>query len=94
MNDMHDIFSKTLGDILTDFQVTTTAMPMHEPTAAPQRASKPKRVKTQAKATNTSKKPANSPKIDLNTEDNKDFDLRQAVIYAEILRPKFKDEEF
>lgn len=90
MNDMHDIFSKTLGGILTDFQISTTL-------AAEEGAvktHKPKKAKAQPKPKNSPKKPVNTPKIDSNPTDGTEFDLRKAVIYAELMTPKFKDEEF
>ena len=90
MNDMHDIFSKTLGDILVDFHTNNTIIPEHTPAQTPA----PKKTKPKAKRTNSSKKPVNTPKIDLNPTDDIEFDLRKAVIYAELMTPKFKDEEF
>lgn len=90
MNDMHDIFSKTLGDILVDFHTNTTIIPEHTPAQTPA----PKKTKPKAKRTNSSKKPVNTPKIDSNPTDDIEFDLRKAVIYAELMTPKFKDEEF
>ena len=40
------------------------------------------------------KTPANTPKTAPNTINEEEFDLRKAVIYSEILSPKFKDEDF
>ena len=90
MNDMHDIFSKTLGGILTDFQISTTL-------AAEEGAvktHKTKKTKAQPKPKNSPKKPVNTPIIDSNPANDIEFDLRKAVIYSEIMTPKFKDEEF
>ena len=36
----------------------------------------------------------NTPKTAPNTIDEEEFDLRKAVIYSEILTPKFNDEDF
>jgi hypothetical protein len=90
MNDIHDMLSKTLGDILADFEFTTTV----EPKAAPVQNPKPKKAKSQPKPVDTPKKAVNSPKIVPIEENDTEFDLRKAVIYAEILTPKFKNEEF
>lgn len=89
MNDIQDILSKTLSGILDDFQVTTTATPGPKPTYKSK-----KTAKTQATPANTPQKAANSPKIAPNPIDEDEFDLRKAVIYTEILTPKFKNEEF
>lgn len=35
-----------------------------------------------------------APKTEQSNEIDEEFDLAQAVIYSEILHPKFKDEEF
>ena len=90
MNNIHDMLSKTLGDILADFEFSTAAETKAEPVKSP----KPQKPKAKAKPTNTPKKAVNSPKIDSIAEDDTEFDLRKAVIYAEILAPKFKSEEF
>ena len=90
MNNMHDIFSKTLGDILADFQINSTMTPEPAPTNIPVS----NKAKPQAKPINSPKKPVNTPKIDSNPTDGTEFDLRKAVIYAELMTPKFKDEEF
>ena len=84
------MLSKTLGDILADFELTTTV----EPKAAPVQNTKPKKAKSQPKPVDTPKKAVNSPKIAPIEENDTEFDLRKAVIYAEILTPKFKNEEF
>lgn len=42
----------------------------------------------------TPKSKAKAPKIQPNRADEDEFDLRKAVVYSEILRPKFKDYEF
>ena len=87
MNDIQDILSSALGDILTDFQVTTTATPTPNPVYKPKKTAKARKAKAQAVSTTT-------PKIEPNIIDEDEFDLRKAVIYAEIMTPKFKDEEF
>ena len=46
------------------------------------------KVKTTAKSAN------NTPKTQSNGTDEDSFDLRKAVIYSEILNPKFKEEDF
>lgn len=56
----------------------------------PQSASEP----TKQAGSNSPQKGANNPKIAPNPINEEEFDLRKAVIYAEILTPKFKDEDF
>lgn len=46
-----------------------------------------------SKKTNTSKSHSNRPKMEQNRADESEFDLKKAVVYSEILRPKFKDDE-
>ena len=43
---------------------------------------------------NSPKTPVNSPKTAPNTILGEDFDLAKAVLYSEILTPKFKNDEF
>lgn len=45
------------------------------------------------KKKNTSKSHSEEPKTEQNRADEPEFDLKKAVVYAEILRPKFKDDE-
>ena len=52
------------------------------------------RVNTSTDSTNTPKTAVNSPKITRKSTTEDEFDLRKAVIYSEILTPKFKDEDF
>ncbi len=52
------------------------------------------RVNTSTDSTNTPKTAVNSPKISRKSTTEDEFDLRKAVIYSEILTPKFKDEDF
>ncbi len=61
-------------------------------------APKPKSKKTKAKATNNisakTSSPANTVKSVKNSENNailEEFDLREAVIYSEIMKPKFEE---
>ena len=54
----------------------------------------PVRKEVKKVATTTPKKAKNGAKISSNDSDENTFDLRKAVIYSEILPPKFKDEEF
>ena len=42
----------------------------------------------------TSKTVANSPKSTQNSTEEEEFDLKKAVVYSEILTPKFKKEDF
>ena len=42
----------------------------------------------------TSKTVANSPKSIQNSTEEEEFDLKKAVVYSEILTPKFKEEDF
>ena len=42
----------------------------------------------------TSKTVANSPKSTQNSTEEEEFDLKKAVVYSEILTPKFKEEDF
>lgn len=43
--------------------------------------------------TNAPKSHSNRPKMEQNRADESEFDLKKAVVYSEILRPKFKDDE-
>ena len=54
----------------------------------------PVRKEVKKVATTTPKKAKNGAKINSDDSDENTFDLRKAVIYSEILTPKFKDEEF
>lgn len=54
----------------------------------------PVRKEVKKVATITPKKAKNGAKINSDDSDENTFDLRKAVIYSEILTPKFKDEEF
>ena len=74
------------------FFTTTTSdiADKQTPQKQPQSASEP----TKQTGSNSPQKGANNPKIAPNPIDEEDFDLRKAVIYAEILTPKFKDEDF
>lgn len=54
----------------------------------------PVRKEVKKVATTTPKKAENKAKINSDDSDENTFDLRKAVIYSEILTPKFKDEEF
>ncbi|MBQ4503579.1 MAG: hypothetical protein II986_07925 [Alistipes sp.] len=54
----------------------------------------PVRKEVKKVATTTPKKAENKTKINSDDSDENTFDLRKAVIYSEILTPKFKDEEF
>ena len=74
--------SNTLDTILTtDNSRTNTAKPKRRQTAASQ-------------MTNSPKKSISTPKIAPEQSDEDAFDLKKAVIYSEILTPKYKDEEF
>lgn len=46
-----------------------------------------------SKKTNAPKSHSNRPKMEQNRADESEFDLKKAVVYSEILRPKFKDDE-
>ena len=47
-----------------------------------------------AQGVKVSQSPKNTPKTASDCEDDTTFDLRKAVIYSEILTPKFKEEDF
>jgi hypothetical protein len=47
-----------------------------------------------AQSTTSRQKANNTPKNASKDEDDTVFDLRKAVIYSEILTPKFKEEDF
>ena len=47
-----------------------------------------------AQGVKASQSPKNTPKTASDSEDDTTFDLRKAVIYSEILTPKFKEEDF
>lgn len=49
---------------------------------------------TPAQSTTSRQKANNTPKNASKDEDETVFDLRKAVIYSEILTPKFKEEDF
>lgn len=49
---------------------------------------------TPAQSTTSRQKANNTPKNTSKDEDDTEFDLRKAVIYSEILTPKFKEEDF
>ena len=49
---------------------------------------------TPAQSTTSHQKANNTPKNASKDEDDTVFDLRKAVIYSEILTPKFKEEDF
>jgi hypothetical protein len=49
---------------------------------------------TPAQSTTSRQKTNNTPKNASKDEDDTEFDLRKAVIYSEILTPKFKDQDF
>lgn len=57
-------------------------------------AQQPVRKEVKKVAATTPKKAKNGAKITSNDSDENTFDLKKAVIYSEILTPKFKDEEF
>ena len=73
------------------FTFTTTsdsAMPGDYTGSNKKRKTAAPKVKTTAKSAN------NAPKTQSNSTDEDSFDLRKAVIYSEILNPKFKEEDF
>lgn len=49
---------------------------------------------TPVQNTTSHQKANNTPKNTSKDEDDTEFDLRKAVIYSEILTPKFKEEDF
>ena len=72
-----------------DYQNTTTSQPTFIP--------KPKKGKTKNINTigqTTDKKAQNSPQNPSDDQEEEILDLRKAVIYSEILTPKFKKEDF
>ncbi|MBQ7310736.1 MAG: hypothetical protein IJW88_04325 [Alistipes sp.] len=73
---------------------TLTMMGTPVPTGQPARRSKNKKQPTTHNGVIDPQRQNNAPKTDSNEQDDNSFDLRKAVIYSEILTPKFKDEDF
>ena len=73
---------------------TLTMMGTPVPTRQPARRSKNKKQTTTHNGVIDPQGQNNAPKTDSNEQDDNSFDLRKAVIYSEILTPKFKDEDF
>ena len=81
----------TFTNSTSTFTFTTTsnsAMPGDYTGSNKKRKTAAPKVKTTAKSAN------NAPKTQSNGTDEDSFDLRKAVIYSEILNPKFKEEDF
>lgn len=53
----------------------------------------PKQKKAKTQATITPQTSANEPNTARKEENDTDFDLKKAVVYSEILHPKYKDYE-
>lgn len=75
----------TIAELLNQMAENTTASTIVD---EPQVVIQPADDKT------TPKKAVDSPKIDSKTLAEDEFDLAKAVVYSEILTPKFKDEDF
>ena len=82
-----DITDNTLSNDL-DIQTISESPEV----AAPKRDTTIRRANPNRKT--TSKTVANSPKSTQNSTEEEEFDLKKAVVYSEILTPKFKEEDF
>ena len=85
-NDLSNVIPATSSDTLT-----TLGTPLYASTATKTPMTK---SSTPAQSTKSRQKANNTPKNASKDEDNTEFDLRKAVIYSEILTPKFKEEDF
>ena len=85
-NDLSNMASTTSSDALT-----MMGTPLYASTATKTPMTK---SSTPAQTTTSHQKANNTPKNTSKDEDDTEFDLRKAVIYSEILTPKFKEEDF
>ena len=85
-NDLSNITSTTSSDTLT-----MMGTPLYTSTATKTPMTK---SSTPAQSTTSRQKANNTPKNASKDEDDTEFNLRKAVIYSEILTPKFKEEDF
>ena len=85
-NDLSNVAPATSSDTLT-----MMGTPLYTSTATKTPMTK---SSTPAHSTTSRQKANNTPKIASKDEDDTVFDLRKAVIYSEILTPKFKEEDF
>ena len=95
--DINDI-DNTSSDDLSNMTPTTssdTLTMMGTPLCASTATKTPMtKSSTPAQSTTSRQKVNNTPKNASNDEDDTEFNLRKAVIYSEILTPKFKEEDF
>ena len=88
------ISSDDLGSITPNTSsntLTTMATPVDTISATKSTAVK---STTPIQTPKTPQRAKNAPKIASNDDDDTTFDLKKAVIYSEILTPKFKEEDF
>lgn len=94
INDIDNTSSNDLSDITTITSSDTLTMmgtPLYTSTATKTPMTK---SSTPAQSTTSRQKTNNTPKNASKDEDDTEFNLRKAVIYSEILTPKFKEEDF
>lgn len=85
-NDLSNVTPTTSSDTLT-----TMGTPLYASTATKTSMTK---SSTPAQSTTSRQKVNNAPKNASKDEGDTEFNLRKAVIYSEILTPKFKEEDF
>jgi hypothetical protein len=94
INDIDNTSSNDLTNIPPATSSDTSTMmgtPLYTSTATKTPMTK---SSTPAQSTTSRQKVNNTPKNASKDEDDTKFDLRKAVIYSEILTPKFKKEDF
>lgn len=94
INDIDNTSSDTLSNIppaTSSDTLTIMGTPLYASTATKTPMTK---SSTPAQSTTSRQKVNNTPKNASNDEDDTEFNLRKAVIYSEILTPKFKEEDF
>lgn len=88
------ISSDDLGNIMPDtLSNTLTTMTTPVDTTSTTKGTAVKSV-TPIQTPKTPQRAKNATKIASNDDDDTTFDLKKAVIYSEILTPKFKEEDF
>ena len=94
INDTDNTSSNDLSNttpITSSDTLTMIGTPLYASTATKTPMTK---SSTPAQTTTSRQKANNTPKNASKDEDDAEFNLRKAVIYSEILTPKFKEEDF
>lgn len=94
INDTDNTSSNDLSNttpITSSDTLTMMGTPLYASTATKTPTTK---SSTPVQSTTSHQKANNTPKNTSKDEDDTEFDLRKAVIYSEILTPKFKEEDF